>query len=192
MSDEVMELRRKIAEIERKTALWLSMLAALLLVFLAAWIASSLWMKARLEARVAKAEKAAEEAAEKTGKALAEKRETVEAENFLVRDASGRIRASLGLDGTMKSGASLSFYDANGVERTLIGSGSLVMSVPEQKKEEKRAISLTAGDDGPALFLTERDGRSLFSAWVSERRRPLILASAPVTVLTGKTKTATP
>jgi hypothetical protein len=192
MSDDVAELKQKLAEIERRTALWLAMLAVLILVFLAAWIASSLWMKARLEARVEKAEKAAAEAAEKMGKALAEKRRTVEAESFVIRDSSGKKWASFGLGGTMTSGAGLGFYDANGVERTLIGSGSLVMSGPEQKKEEKRAVLLTAGDDGPALFLTERDGRSLFSAWVSERSRPIILAGAPVTVSTGKTKTAKP
>lgn len=188
MSDDVTELRQKLAEIERKTTIWLSMLAVLLVVFLATWIASSLWMKASLEARVERAEKAAE----RIGKAPAEKSKTLEAERFVVRDASGKLWASFGLGGTMKSEASLGFYDPNGVERTLIGSGLLVMSVPEQRKEEKRAVSLTAGDDGPAFFLTERDGRSLFSAWVSERRRPLILASTPVTVLTGKTKTVTP
>ncbi|MFI5180688.1 MAG: hypothetical protein ACHQPI_04805 [Thermoanaerobaculia bacterium] len=188
MSDDVTELRQKLAEIERKTAIWLSMLAVFILVFLAAWIASSLWMMARLQARVEKAEKALE----KTGMAPAEKRETVEAESFVVRDASGRIWASFGLGETMNSGARLAFYDANRVERTRIGPGLLGMSVPGQKKEEKEAVSLAAGEDGPALFLTDRDGKSLFSAWVSERRRPIILAGTPVTVPTGKTKKVRP
>lgn len=189
MSDDATELRQKLADIERKTALWLSMLAVLILVFLTAWVASSLWMKARLEARVEKAEKAAAEAAEMMEKALSGKRATVEAENFVVRDASGRIRASFGLGETKESAASLGFYDANGAQRTWIGSASFEMSVPGQKKEEKRAVSITAGEDGPAFFLTERDGSSLFSAWNSELSRPLILASTPVTVPTGKTKT---
>ncbi len=189
MNDDVTELRQKLAEIERKTALWLSMLAVLILVFLAAWIASSLWMKARLEARVERAEKAAAEAAEKMEKAFAGKRSTVEAENFVVRDSSGRVRASFGLGETTESGASLGFYEANGEQRTLLRPALLEMSVPGQKKEEKKAVSLAAGEDGPALFLTERDGKTLFSAWVSERTRPLILASTPVTVLTEKTKT---
>ncbi len=189
MSDEVAELKQKLADIERKTALWLSMLAVLILVFLATWIASSLWMKARLEARVERAEKAAQLAEEKTGKALAGKRETVEAESFVVRDASGRVRATFGLGEALEGGASVGFFDENGQERTRIGPGLLVMSLPGQKKEEKRAVSLTADEEGPALFLTERGGKALLSAWISERSRPLILVGTPVTVVAEKPKT---
>ena len=192
MSDDVAELKKKLAEIERRTVIGLSILAALLLVFLAAWIASSLWLKARLEARVERAEKAARAAEERIGKARAGRPEIVEAESFVVKDLSGHVRASFGVGGTTEDGASLAFFDASGQERTRIEAGLLQMSEPGQKKDEKRAVSLTADDDGPALFLTERDGKTLLSAWISERSRPLVLSGAPVTVVGGKAKAGKP
>ena len=96
MNDGMEELRRTVELIERKTAIWRSQVGVLLLVFLAGWVASSLWMRASLEARLTKAESALALRVEKTERAFAEKRKTVEAEAFIVRNAEGKKLASFG------------------------------------------------------------------------------------------------
>ena len=156
MTDEMTELKRRLDEIERKTAIWRSQVVVFLLVFVVGWIASALWMKARLEAR-----------AEKTERAFAEKRKTVEAENFVVRDASGKKWASFGMNGTRKDqeGASVGFYDEKNAELTRIVAQEIMMFTPD-----KNPAVLLMGDEAlSGIFLIGRDeSESAFAAWVEK------------------------
>jgi len=131
-NDEVEDLKKKLDHIERKTAIWRSQVMVLLLVFLAGWIASFFWMKGHLEAR-----------AGKTEKAFAEGRKTVEAENFVVRDASGKKLASFGVatgagkvssfhENFQAGSACLEIYDRTGVGRVDLGGRGLALFGPDE------------------------------------------------------------
>jgi len=98
MGDDLLDLKRKLEEIERKTAIWRSQVMVLLLVFVAGWIASALWMTARIEARVGKTEArvaGAEARAAKAATATPVAPKVIEAQAFVLKTEAGLEIASL-------------------------------------------------------------------------------------------------
>ena len=109
MSDEATDLRRKLDEIERKTAIWRSQMTVLLLTFVAGWIASAVWANARIARVEANALRASK---------------IVEAQAFVLKTEDGKEIASLRKTG---NSARLSLTgDRNIFESTLSDDGLVI------------------------------------------------------------------
>jgi len=157
MSDELDELRKTVELIERKTSIWRSQVLVLLGVFLTGWIASSLWMRATIEARV-----------EKTERAFAEKRKTVEAERFVVRGSTGKTLAVLGpqekTSERMGNLVRLTFSDEKGVEEMNLFGGGLQLYRPNGHM----AAFLMSVENSTGIAIMDTSGLSKLGLWVED------------------------
>ena len=154
MSEDMTELRQKVAEIERKTAIWRSQVAVLLLVFLAGWFASSLWMKARLEARVTTVEG-------RVGNVEADaikKAKVVESQAFVLKTEDGREIASL-----RKKGPSARLELKSDVLSMTVSDDSLVICDLRPKSAAELALVPEGYEDIFASIIADKKGHLSFS-----------------------------
>jgi len=91
MTDELTELRHKLDEVERKTAIWRSQVMVLVLVFVAGWIVSAIWARVSGERRAA----TIESRLSKVEAGASKMPKVVEAQAFVLRTEDGRELASL-------------------------------------------------------------------------------------------------
>ena len=84
---------------------------------------------------------------------------TVEAERFILRDAAGRIRAELGVDG--EQSVALRFRDADNLPRLSIGTenGASVLVLNEQGGKVRAGL-VTLPQGSPALTLYDTNGKN--------------------------------
>jgi hypothetical protein len=83
----------------------------------------------------------------------------VEAEQFVVRDASGKVHAALGT--VNKRAVSLALIDKNGNPRVVLGAssdGSPSLSFYDKGVNRRAVLGLRA-DDSPDLALLDKDGK---------------------------------
>ncbi len=115
---------------------------------------------------------------------VASPKRTVEAEKFLLRDANGKIRASLdvvGLEGPMLflldanedmrvtpstglGGAALRFFDANEKVQVILAAGLEEPTLILTHANGKGGALLTVDREGPKFALLDANGKEIFSA----------------------------
>ncbi len=83
----------------------------------------------------------------------------VEAKRFVLKDASGSVRAELGI---AEHGPLLAFYDANGTRRAVLGIAEKGPGLFIFDTTEKRRAALGVADQGPVIALFDGDGKTLF------------------------------
>lgn len=191
----VEELLRRVEIAERKAARWRLQAEVALLVLVAGLAAGAWWARSALAARFARLEEAA-----------AAREKIVEAEAFVVRDASGKKLASFGLPGRagtpgsfhekFQSGsACLEIYDKAGLGRVDLGLKGLALFGPDQglnvwllSGEEAWGLAVNGPKKRETAFFASvsRGAYSLYSA------EPLDRGGMSLDLGEAKAETATP
>ena len=90
--------------------------------------------------------------------AQANRREAVEAESFVLKDAQGTKRAELAMG---RDDASLFFFDAKGQQTSRLSDGFLFLVTPEgSSKTQVGYVILSMANGEPSVILRDRDGFS--------------------------------
>ena len=91
-------------------------------------------------------------------------RKTVEAEKFILRDASGRVRAQIASE---QYGPYIAFYGATGKEQAWLGLVSDEPTLQFAGTDEKLHMELKANDQGSSIVLRDSEGRERAKLWAS-------------------------
>ncbi len=155
MSDEIEELKRRLEVAERKAAIWRSQVLVILLMCVVGWVGSYFWMRDD----------------------LLQKRRTLEAEQFVVRDSSGKTWASFGIgsEGKGTDTAYLRLFNDLGVEAVRLAPGQVVMFRPDRSV----GVMLLSNDSSSAIHLTEFGTNDTVLSAHSEKGKSWYSSSMP-------------
>jgi hypothetical protein len=80
-------------------------------------------------------------------------KKTVEANEFILKDASGKVRGRFGMDLSLNGGPQLSLLDSNGDKRALLDVGdSAGLTLNHRSGKNVESVVLVAGNDGLSLY----------------------------------------
>jgi hypothetical protein len=104
----------------------------------------------------------------------------VDADKFVLRDSSGRMRASLGM---VLNGPSLNLYDADGKSRVELGAlpGQTALLIMDEKGKMRAALG--SGGDHQALTISDVTGSERVVVDVNGNRPGLVFLDAKTSVI---------
>jgi hypothetical protein len=84
----------------------------------------------------------------------------IEAERFVLRDSTGKVRGELGMTG---HGPLLTLYDNDGAQRAAFGIAEKGPGIFFLDAIQKRRVALGVVEKGPVLAFFDQDGKTVFS-----------------------------